>query len=266
MDGATLLVTAGLATLTGLIVGGLGTLQLARFSANDAMKSSAASVSQSRRQRRLRALLVMSEMAVSTVLLVGATLLVRSIVHLQTIDPGFDPSRLYSIQVPLQAQYPTAATRTAFLSDVEERIRRIPGVEAVTIAAGAPPSRSFIIGALHIEGQPLPPDNMTSFVDYNGVEPGYFRMMGMRLIEGTTITDTTNAAGQAVVNAGFARKYWPGRSALGARVRVLNQGKGDWKTIVGVVSDALTGGLTGDASRPMLYMAATDLFQPALIV
>jgi putative ABC transport system permease protein len=266
MDGTALLVTAGLATLTGLIVGGLGTLQLARFSANDAMKASATSVSQSRRQRRLRSLLVMSEMAVSTVLLVGATLLVRSIVHLQSIDPGFDPSRLYSVQVPVQTYYPNAVTRTAFLSEVEDRIRRIPGVDAVTIAAGAPPSRSFIIGTLHVEGQPLPADNMTSFVDYNGVEPGYFRMMGMRLIEGTTITDTTKAAGQAVVNAGFAKKYWPGRSALGARVRVLNQGKGDWKTIVGVVSDALTGGLTGDASRPMLYMAATDLFQPALIV
>ena len=266
MDGTTLLVTAGLAVLTGLIVGALGALQTARFSANDAMKASAGSVSQSRRQRRLRSLLVMSEMAVSTVLLVGATLLVRSVVHLQTIDPGFDPSRLYSIQVGLQAQYPNAATRTAFLSDVEDRIRRIPGVEAVTIAAGAPPSRSFIIGALQIEGQPLPADNMTSFVDYNGIEPGYFRMMGMRVIEGSTITDTTKAAGQAVVNVGFAKKYWPGRSALGARVRVLNQGKGDWKTIVGVVSDALTGGLTGDASRPMLYMAATDLFQPALIV
>ena len=266
VSGATLLVTAGLAVLTGLVVGGLGAMQTARFSASDAMKASATSVSQSRRQRRLRSLLVMSEMAVSTVLLVGAALLVRSIVHLQTIDPGFDPSRLYSIQVPLQAQYPNAATRTAFLSGVEDRIRRIPGVEAVTIAAGAPPSRSFIIGALHIEGQPTPPENMTSFVDYNGVEPGYFKMMGMRIIEGSTITDTTRAAGQAVVNVGFAKKYWPGRSALGARVRILNQGQGDWKTIVGVVSDALTGGLTGDASRPMLYMAATELFQPALIV
>jgi putative ABC transport system permease protein len=266
IDTATLLVTAGLAALTGLIVGLLGTVQSARFSANDALKAGAVSVSQSKRQRRLRSMLIMSEMALSTVLLVGATLLVRSIIHLQTVDPGFDPARMYSIQIPLERAYPTPAARNAFLADLEERIRRMPNVDGVTVAAGAPPSRSFLIGALQIEGDPVPPEGTTAFVDYNGVEPGYFRMMGMRLVEGTTITDTTKAAAQALVNAGFAKKYWPGGSALGKRVRVVYKGHGDWKTIVGVVSDALTSGLTGDATRPMLYTPATDLFQPAVIV
>jgi predicted permease len=266
MDGTTLLVTAGLAALTGIVVGLLGTLQTKRFSANDALKAGAGSVSQSRRQRRLRSVLVTSEMAVSTVLLVGATLLVRSIVHLQTLDPGFDPERLYALQIPVHQQYPTADARRAFLTDVAERMRRVTGVEAVTIAAGAPPSRNFMIGALQIEGEPAPPEGTTSFVDYNGVEPGYFRMMGMRLIEGSTITDTSKSAGQAVVNAGFAKKHWPDGSALGHRVRVVYNGKGDWKTIVGVVSDAHTAGLTGDATLPIIYMAATDLFRPAVIV
>ena len=66
-------------------------------------------------------------------------------------------------------------------------------------------------------------------------------MMGMRLVEGTTITDTTKAAAQALVNAGFAKKYWPGRSALGHRIRVVYKGQGDWQTIVGVAADALDG-------------------------
>ena len=57
----------------------------------------------------------------------------------------------------------------------------------------------------------MPPEGTTSFVDYNGMEPDYFRFMGIRLIEGSTITDTSKAAGQAVVNAGFAKKYWPKR-------------------------------------------------------
>ena len=266
MDATTLLVTAGLAALTGVIVGLLGAMQTKRFAANDALKAGAGTVSQSRRQRRLRSMLVMSEMAVSTVLLVGATLLVRSILHLQTVDPGFNPERLYALQIAVEQQYATGEARRAFLIGVAERMRHVTGVEDVTIAAGAPPSRSFLIGALQIEGDPAPPEGTTAFVDYNGVEPGYFKMMGMRLIEGSTITDTSKAAGQVVVNAGFARKYWPGRSALGARIRVVYKGQGEWKTIVGVVGDALTAGLTGDATRPIIYMASTELFRPAVIV
>jgi predicted permease len=267
VDGMTLLVTAAIAAVTGLAVGMLGAFQSARFAAHDALKAGATSVSQSRRQRRVRSSLVVSEMALSTVLLVGATLLVRSIIHLQTTDPGFNPSRLYALQIGLpESRYKTPTSRTVFLSELSDRIRRIPGVTASTVAAGAPPSRSFMIGALQIEGDPAPPAGTTSFVDYNGVEPDYFKMMGIRLVEGTTITDTTKATSQALVNEGFARKYWPGKSALGHRIRVLYMGQGDWRTIVGVAGDALTSGLTGDASRPMLYTPAMDLFQPVLLI
>ena len=245
MDGTTLLVTMGLAALTGLIVGVLGTMQTARFSANNALKAGALSLSHSKRQRRFRSLLVMSEMAVSTVLLVGATLLVRSIIHLQSIDPGFDPARLYGVQIALQQQYAAPVARNAFLQDLAERLRHAPGIEGVTIAAGAPPSRNFIIGALQVEGEPVPPDGTTSFIDYNGVAPEYFRFMGIRIVEGSTITDTSKAAGQAIVNAGFARKYWPSGSALGHRLRVVYKGQGEWKTIVGVAADAFTSGVTG---------------------
>ncbi len=266
MDGTTLLVTAGLAGLTGIIVGLLGTLQTSRFSANDALKAGAISVSQSRRQRRLRSALVVSEMAVSTVLLVGATLLIRSIVHLQTVDPGFNPARLYAVQIPLRKQYPTSEARRAFLTDAKERMQHVSGVESVTISTAVPPWRSFLLGALQIEGEPLPPAGTTSFVDYNRIEPDYFHFMGIPLIEGSTITDTSKAAGQVVVNAGFAKKYWPQGSALGHRLRVVYNGEGEWKTIVGVAGDALTSGLMGDASRPMMYLAATDSYEPAVLV
>ena len=75
-------------------------------------------------------------MALSTVLLVGATLLVRSIIHLQTTDPGFNPSRLYALQIGLpQTRYSTATARTVFLSELSDRVRRVPGVVAATVAA-----------------------------------------------------------------------------------------------------------------------------------
>jgi len=266
MDGTTLLVTAGLAALTGIIVGLLGTFQAARFSANDALKAGAVSASQSRRQRRLRSVLVVSEMAVSTVLLVGATLLIRSILHLQTVDPGFDTSRLYAVQVPLRREYPTTLARQAFLADVTARMRRVSGVEGLTISTAVPPWRSFLLGALQVEGEPLPPAGTTSFIDYNRIEPDYFRFMGIRLVEGSTITDTSKAAAQVVVNAGFAKKYWPRGSALGRRIRVVYNGQGDWMTIVGVVGNALTSGLMDEASQPMMYLAAIDSYEPAVLV
>jgi putative ABC transport system permease protein len=266
MDGTTLLVTAALSALTGIIVGLLGTLQAARFSANDALKAGAISASQSRRQRRLRSILVVTEMAVSTVLLVGATLLIRSIAHLQTVDPGFDTSRLYAVQLSLRQEYPTTEARQAFLADLTARMRQVSGVEGLTISTAVPPWRSFMIGALQTEGDPLPPAGTTSFIDYNRIEPDYFRFMGIRLVEGSTITDTSKAARQVVVNAGFAKKYWPRGSALGRRIRVVYNGQGDWMTIVGVVGDALTSGLLGEASRPMMYLATTDSNQPSVLV
>ena len=267
IDRMTLFATALLAAVTGLVVGGLGALHALRHSAHEALKAGAIAYSQSRGQRRLRSMLVISEMAVSTVLLVGATLLVRSIIHLQSIDPGFNPHGLYAVQVNLpRSVYATRAARTTFTGQLADRIRGAPGVAAVSIAAGAPPSRSFMIGALQVEGQPDPKPGTTEFVDYNGVGPDFFRTMGIKLIEGTTMTDTSRQARQALVNVGFAKKHWPAGSAIGKRFRVVYNGKEEWSTIVGVVSNAFTAGLTSEGGTPMLYMSGLDLFEPVLIV
>ena len=267
IDRVTLMVTAGLGAMTSLAVGALGALHALRHSGHDALKAGTLGLSQSRRQRRLRALLVVSEMAVSTILLVGATLLVRSIAHLQSIDPGFEPRDLYAVQMGLPREaYPTEEARRAFIAQLAERIRSAPGVSAISIAAGAPPSRNFMIGALQVDGQPAPPPGATGFVDYNGVDANYFRVMGIRLLEGTTFTDTSASSRQGIVNAGFVRKHWPGQSALGHRFRVVYDGKEEWNTIVGVVADAFTGGLTAEAGTPMVYVRSTELFEPVVIV
>jgi putative ABC transport system permease protein len=267
IDGTTLLVTAALSVATGLVVGVLGAIQTARHSAHDALKAGALSASQSRRQRRLRSLVVASEMTVSMVLLVGAMLLVRSMLHLNRIEPGFDAAGLHAVEIALpKTHFSAPGAGDAFVSQVADRVRRIPGVEMATVAAGAPPSRSFMIGGLHVEGEPEPPRGTTSFIDYNGIEPNYFSTMRMRIIAGSTLTDTTDAGAQVVVNEGLAQKYWPGKSALGRRLRVVFNGQGEWKTIVGVAADAFTGGLTSEAAAPTLYMASRKRFQAVLIL
>jgi putative ABC transport system permease protein len=268
IDTTTLLVTIALAVATGIVFGVIGAVQSARHSTHESLKAGTLSASHTRRHHHLRSLLVVSEMALSATLLVGATLLVRSVVRLQTLDPGFRPAGLFGIQMILpEKSYSTEASRAAFHRELAERARAIPGVEAVTIASGTPPSRSFLIGALEIEGEPPPKAGTTSFLDFNNVEPSYFRVMGIRLVQGTTFGDSSARSHEVIVNEGMARKHWRRPElAIGKRLRVTFNGQGDWMTIVGVAADASTGGLTADASAPFLYMGEGERYQPSLIV
>ena len=267
MDTTTLVVAIGLGVVTGLLFGVVGAIQSARHSTHDALKASGLSTSHSRRQQRLRGLLVVSEIALSTTLLVGASLLVRSVVRLQTMDPGFDARGLYGMSIILpEKSYATPAAKQSFYAELTARARAVPGVESAMMAEGAPPSRSFLIGALQLEGEAPPKPGTTAFISYNGVEPDYFRLMGIRILQGVTFSDTTDKSTQVMVNEGFARKFWPGENVVGRRLRVVYNGKGDWLTIIGVAANAYTSGLTSQANDPMLYMPFHGQYQPALIV
>jgi len=267
MDTTTLFVAIGLGVVTGLLFGVVGAIQSARHSTHEALKASTLSTSHSRRQQRLRGLLVVSEIALSTTLLVGAALLVRSVMRLQTMDPGFDPHGLYGMTIILpEKSYATTSAKQSFYAELLSRTRAVPGVESAMMAEGAPPSRSFLIGALQLEGEAPPKAGTTAFISYNGVEPDYFRLMGIRVLQGTTFSDTTEKSVQVMVNEGFAQKFWPGKTAVGRRLRVVYNGKGDWMTIVGVAANAYTSGLTSQANDPMLYTPFHGQYQPGLIV
>lgn len=253
VDDNTLWITIVLAVLTGLVFGVIGAVQAARHSSSETLKSSSTSSSEGHSRLRARGLLVVTEMAMCTMLLVGAVLLMRSMSYLQARDPGFDMERLYSVDFTLpQERYPDHRARVAFHRDLESRASQLPGVEAVTVASAAPLSAAFKIGALQVEGQEDPPRGTTSFINYNGVTPDYFRMIGMRFVLGGTFTDTSEAAAQAIINEAMARQLWPGQQALGRKLRVVYNGQGAWRTVVGVVGDALTRGRTS-RGEPMLY-------------
>lgn len=264
MDGRTLLVAAGLVAVTGLLFGLVGASQSARLASPQVLKVGVPT-SLGPAHDRLRSLLVITEMALSTALLVGAMLLVRSVGNLQMTDPGFRTAGLYGVSANLQATSDTTSERRwSFYQRMAEQARRLPGVESVTLATASPPGRSFSIGNLQIDDQPAP-EGGSSFVSVLGVHPDYFAFMGMRILQGTTFTDTTSAAAQVVINEGMARKYWPGTSPIGHRVRVEMGGNGNWLTVVGVVNDAATGGLTMQTSDPILYQAPQPFFSPVLM-
>jgi putative ABC transport system permease protein len=265
MDATTLLVAVGLTVLTGVVFGLVGATQSARLASPEVLRIGAPTAAGAGRGRT-RSLLVITEMALCTTLLVGAALLIRSVVHLQLADPGFDMDGLYTVSADLSATADsTGALRWAFYDRLQERLREVPGVRGVTLATTSPPGRNFLIGALEVEGQAPPARAATGYINTVGVRPGFFALMGMRFVEGGTFTDTTAAAGQVIVNAGMARRYWPRGSALGRRLRVVTRGSGRWLTIVGVVSDAATGGLRMERTEPVLYTPPASFFAPTLI-
>jgi putative ABC transport system permease protein len=267
MDWSTLMITVVLSVVTGIAFGVIGAVQASRHSSHDALKAGSLTTSLSHSHGRLRGLLVVSEMALCSMLLVGAALLFRSVAHLQTKDPGFDPSGLYSLRVHLpEERYKTKEAKLAFFGELRARAEKMPGVQDMTIAASAPPDVALLVGALQLERQPDPPAGETAFINFNGVGADFFRLMRMRILEGTTFTDTSAAAAQVLINEGMARKHWPGQSALGRKLRVVYDGKGDWRTVVGVVGNASTQGLTSESTQPMLYTPGLSFFDPTLLI
>ena len=268
LDGTAFVIAVVIAVVTGIVFGIVGAVHGGRYAAHDALKGGARSVSHTARQRCVRSALVVSEMALSATLVVGAALLVRSLIHLQTMDPGFQPDGLYAVSVPMVQTTQDAMTRrTQFVRELEERARLIPGVKDAVTADAAPPMQSFFEGALQIEGHAPPAAGSTSFFSYNGTEPNYFRVMGLRLVQGTTFTDTSKTAGQVVVNEAMARQDWPGQSPVGRRLRIVNEdGSGEWRTVVGVVANARLAGLTSDPTEPMLFATTSEHFNPTLLV
>jgi putative ABC transport system permease protein len=221
-------------------------------------------------------LLVVSEMALSTTLVVCATMVIRSVINKQQADLGFAPANLYAVSVNApKSQYGTPAARAEVERRVIARLRQMPGVRSAAVTANPPGSRSFLVGRLEIQGEAAPATtSSSSFIDVNGVESGYFRAMGIRLSAGTTFTDTIGGSHQVIVNAGFARARWPGASAVGHRLRVAQMSvrpvqpdTQPWLTIVGVVADVTTGGPSSEArAAPMLYTSSPVDESSALMI
>jgi predicted permease len=259
IDLTTLGVAIGAAIAAAAMFALIGVLQASRHGPHDSLKTGSLNAAGARGQGRGRAALVISEMALSAMLLVGATLLVRSVIKLTSATLGFDPKGLYAVPLQLTSgAFESPASRVSFNEDFLERVRAMPQVSAVTLANVQPGGRWFSIGRLEVDGEPPPPDGATSFIDVNAVKPNYFNTMGIALREGATFTDTTASSHQVIVNDGFARKHWPAGAAVGRRVRIAQSDSTPWMTIVGVANDAKTSGAKMESTAPMFYTPNTN--------
>jgi putative ABC transport system permease protein len=232
-------VSVALAIVTGIAFGVAPARQLTRPELSEALKQAGRGAGETGHRHRLRGALVVAEMAIALVLLVGAGLLMRSFVHLQSVDPGFEPQQALAARVSLPEQkYDSDAKQALFADQALRQLAALPGVQAAGAVQVAPLSGSDYLLQFSIKGRPpiapsdLPPTH------YYAVSPGYFRAMGIRLLRGRLFeaTDTATSPPVAIIGESMARKFFPGQDPLGQYIMVT-QGPDRWRQIVGVVRD-----------------------------
>jgi predicted permease len=219
----------------------------------------------SRDTRFLRGTLIAAEVALSIVLVVGAVLLGRSLVRLQAVDPGFDQNHVVTFTLSLPAaRYANAAERLRAFDQIERRLGGQPGVEAAG-AVSTLALRGFTwTGDATVEGRAAA--DFERELRHKSVTPGYFRAMGIRLLNGRMLNegDTIEQPRVTVVNDALAKKYFRGEDAIGRRVKFARPTDNDvWVTIIGVVADEKQDGLDRPA-QPQAYSTIRQRMQNPL--
>jgi putative ABC transport system permease protein len=225
-----------LSLLTGVAIGLVPALQALRTDLGSVLKEGGRSAGGGR--RRLREVLVVSEVALSLVLLVGAGLLVQSLRRLNAVEPGFRPDHVLTLSFRLPpTKYPEGEPVAAFFREAIARIRAVPGVEQAALVRAVPLTGNYAVAGYFVEGRPEPAPGQEPQTQLNIVTPDYFRTLGIPLHEGRDFTDHDDADAPkvAVVNQTLARQVWPQEDPLGRRLRL--QGSDDWVTVIGVVGD-----------------------------
>jgi predicted permease len=230
-------VTLGLSILAGLLAGLLPALMSPKLQLNEVLKSGALSITGGR-GARARSVLVLVQVALALVLLIGSGLLLRSLQHVLAVNWGFRPDRLLMVRMRLPAsRYDTPAKRNAFCAALLERAGALPGVESVAISSALPLLGYGLAVSIVFEGQPVPPPSQRPSVPTLMVTPAYFRTMGTPLLAGRQFSpsDAPTSAPVAIVNAAFAKRFYPAGDAVGKRIQW--GGRHDFTTIVGVAAD-----------------------------
>jgi predicted permease len=261
INAAVLAFTVVVSALTAVVFGLAPAWHSSRTELADALKESGRTVSGGVGQALVRNGLVVAEVALSVMLLVGATLMMRTVLALQDVDLGIRGDRLLTMRIPLPAQrYPDAARRTAFFQELLRRVAALPGVEAAALNTSVHPFGNWnvpveVAGRAEPDGRP---------VLLHQVSADYTRALGIPLVSGRLFDAAEVERGRplALVNEAFRRRYAGGADALGLVVRVPRLRSASFAVadptfqVVGVVKDTLNRGLTEEV-RPELYVPNT---------
>ena len=248
LNGRVLLFTILISTLTGLFFGLAPALHASNPDLNETLKDGGRTSAGAGRGR-VRSLLVVSEIALSLVLLIGAGLLIKSFVRLQSVDPGFDPQNVFTMTVYLNGtKYPQDEQHPVFFDQVAERARALPGVEHVGLVSNLPISGNYDRRPIYPEGQLISEGEAQDAEEYM-VNADYFDALRIPLREGRFFNaeDKANAPLAVVIGESTARRFWPNESAVGKRIK-MGDAANPWLNIVGVVGDVRHYGLDKPAN------------------
>jgi len=260
IDTRTLAFTLGASIITGLVFGLAPALQISRANLASWLKDGRSSGGSAARNR-LRGGLVVAEVAMTLVLLLGAGLLIRTIIRLRSVDTGFDPKNVLTMNIGLpNAKYPKPENVVSFFKQTTERIATLPGVKAAGATSVLPLSDNFDGRGLVVEDFPRSAGDEIS-VDLYVVTPGYLRAMEipLRLGRGIEDHDTSDSPKVALINQKMAAQLWPNQDPVGRRIKFPGSERNPqpWRTIVGVVSDVAQYAL--DKEPPMqIYLPHTQ--------
>ncbi|HEY6928752.1 MAG TPA: ABC transporter permease [Thermoanaerobaculia bacterium] len=203
--------------------------------------------------------LVVGEIAISTALLFGGSLMLRSFQRLQKTDLGFRPERVLTMQLPLSRQkYADHARRAAFEQELLARVRALPGVVSAGMTTNLPLDPVSLDSVYVVEGRPNMNPASVPITGHRLVSPGYLETLGVTLEAGRLFDerDRADTLPTAVVSREFARQAWPGESPLGKRIRRELPGYPDtpWLTVAGVVGDTKEDRFNYRIDRPVWYL------------
>lgn len=257
-----LLVTVAATVATGLLFGlipafrayGLGL----KSGLTEGQKGSAGQTS-----RRLNSTLVVVQLALSLVLLIGAGLVLKSFGKLMRIEPGFDEDKVLTMIVPVSNKKGTPEQLLSFYQRLLDDVRALPGVHGAAIASNIPFSGRPVVDGHIIEGME-PPGGEAPQAEMKVVSPGYFKTMGMTLLQGRDFNEsdyfnnpeTDMGRLVVIVDQNLARTYWPDGNVLGKRIRTNDP---EWYTVIGVVSSVKEQSLTATDPLPHIYFTANQV-------
>lgn len=250
--------TFAIALVTGLVFGLLPAWQATRGGMLEGLRDGGRGTVGSRRGRRVRDTLVILEVAVALLLLIGTALLVQTFVRLTRVNTGFRTDRILTMEIGLPRASYAGPNAALFFDALLSRVAVLPGVEAAGVTSALPLTGTENLALSTIDGQPRPAPGQEVITDYRVVTPGYFRVMGIPVVDGELLPEYTRADGPrlAVISETMARTYWPGTHPLGRRLKLAAYDQAaPWYTVIGVVGDTRHTGLE-TAPRPQVYVHA----------